>query len=291
MWPVFQRALADLWTRYLKANGDPGLVVGVVELGEVRAQRTGHPMPHIHFVMTGWGRRDATGQWLIRPEVADQLLSQACAAAGLPVRERPAASSVNRVKGTVRNYLSKYLSKGTEIAGVSLEDGWENLIPHQWWFRSKAAKALRCGHMWRLPPAFAAFVTQQRKRLEALGLGMARLVVLRKLQSKTRSSSVDGVFFYWASVEQLLQGLEWFVVWCTSPSAFEREADRCTSLRTLACDGADSGSTAAHQVTPLSFPASVVQVFRRSPAAFEVLFPGCVMADAGLSPAGLALAA
>ena len=249
-WPVFQRAYADLWTRYLKAYGDEGLVVGVVEIGKERTQRTGHPMPHIHGCMTGWGKRDRQGRWLIRPDVADQILHQACEAAGLPSRHRPAASTVQRVKGTVRKYLSKYLSKGTDLEGLSLADGWENLIPHQWWFRSTAAKALRCGHMWRLPPAFAAFVTQQRHRLEALGLGMARLVVLRKLQSKTRTSSVDGVFFYWQTVENLRQGLEWFVVWCMSPAAFEQEADRCTSLRTLACDGAGSGSTSAHQVTP-----------------------------------------
>jgi len=277
-WPVFQRSYADRLTRLLKTAGDDALVVGVVELGEVRAKRTGHPMPHIHAVTTGWGKRDASGQWLLRAEVMDELVLLACRDAGLPDRERPAASSVNRVRGTVRNYLSKYLSKGTEIAGVSLEGGWENLIPHQWWFRSKAAKALRCGHMWRLSPAFAAFVTQQRKRLEALGLGMARLVVLRKLLSKTRSSSIDGVFFYWGSVEQLQQGLEWFSVWCADPSAFEREADRCTSLRTLACDGADVGSTAAQQEAPLSLPARVVELFRLRPDARALLFPGCRIA-------------
>jgi hypothetical protein len=277
-WPEFQRSYADRVTRLLKANGDDALVVGVVELGEERAKRTGHPMPHIHAVMTGWGRRDASGQWLLRAEVMDEIVLLACRDVGLPDRERSAASSINPVKGTVRNYLSKYLSKGTDIAGVSLEDGWENLIPRQWWFRSKAAKALRCGHMWRLSPAFAAFVTQQRKRLEALALGMSRLVVLRKLQSKTKCSSVEGVFFYWASVEHLQQGLEWFSVWCTDPATFEREADRCTSLRTLACDGADVGLSPAPQVTYLPLPPSVVRMFDRCPAAREVFFPGATEA-------------
>ena len=272
-WPIFQRSYRDRLTRYLKGQGNEALVVGVVELGEVRAKRTGHPMPHIHAVLTGWGKRDASGQWLLRAEVMDEIVLLACRDAGLPDRERPAASSVNRVRGTVRNYLSKYLSKGTEIAGVSLDDGWENLIPHQWWFRSTAAKALRDGHMWRLPPAFAAFVTQQRKRLEALGLGMARLVILRKLQSKTRCSSVDGIFFYWASVEQLLEGLEWFAVWCTDPQAFEREADRCTSLRTLACDGADVGLPPA-QEKPLAVVGPRFMAFlNHTPGAAEVFFP------------------
>ena len=267
-WPVLQNSIRDRIVRYLKAHGDPALMVGVAELGGVRCERTGRPMPHLHYVCSGWGKRDATGRWLLRAEVMDEMVAAACRDAGLPDRPRASGSSINPVKGTVRGYLSKYLSKGTDVPGLRLEDGWESLIPHQWWFRSSAAKALRDGHLWRLPPAFAAFVTQQRKRLEALGLGMGRLVVLRKLQSKTRCSTVDGVFFHWASVDQLLQGLEWFSVWCTDPLAFEREADRCTSLRTLACDGAGIGLSPAHQATP-SIP--LASVDRTEPIASPVV--------------------
>lgn len=283
-WPVFQRALVDGVTRHLKANGDPALVVAVAELGLKRQQRTGRPMPHIHMGLSGWGRRDHTGQWLLRPDVMDGLLLEACRKAGLSDRYRAPGSKIEKVEKSISAYLGPYLRKGCDPAEWDTSDGWDALIPHQWWNRSKAAKALRDGHVWKLPVAFAAFVETQRRRLEALGLGLARLVSVGRRVTKTSDRSIDVICFTFASVEHLQQAFEWFVVWCADRSAMEREADRCTSLRTLACDGADVGSTAAAPPQVLFFPGSVTRMFLRSPVSFEVLFPGCALGVAAGSP-------
>ena len=240
-WAVFQRELFESVMRLIRGSGAPALGVAVVELGARRARRTGRPMPHVHAALAGWAVRDHTGQWLLRPEVMDELVMKACRKAGLPDRDRRAGSKVEKVRGSVSGYLAKYMSKGGDLSLVDTTDGWDALIPHQWWNRSTEAKALRDGHVWKLPRAFAAFVEQQRKRLEALGLGMARLVSLGRRITKTSDRSIDVLCFRFVGVEQFHQAMEWFIVWKSDPRAFEREVDRCTSLRTLACDGADIG--------------------------------------------------
>jgi hypothetical protein len=226
-WPVFQRSITELLARLLRAAGAPALVLAVVEVGTERTTRTGRPMPHIHVVCAGWGERASDGQWLLRAEAMDRLVAGACRAAGLPDRERPAASQVEKVRRGVRAYLSSYLKKGSDLSPCDLSDGWEAVVPRQWWNRSREAKALRDGHTWRLPASFAAFVEQQRKRLERLALGVGLLKTVGRRQSKTVDRAIDVLCFQWASVEAFQQGLECFAVWAHSPPAFEAEADRC----------------------------------------------------------------
>jgi hypothetical protein len=262
-WPVFQRELFESVTRLIRGAGVPALAIGVVELGARRSHRTGRPMPHIHMALAGWGARDATGQWLLRPAVMDELIARACRKAGLPDRYRAPGSKIEERLKTLAGYLSKYMSKGGDIGLVDTSDGWEALIPHQWWNRSKELKELADGHTWRLPRAFAAFVEQHRRRLEALALGVGRLVSLGRRVTKTSDRSIDVLCFSFLGVEELHQALEWFAIWRADPRAFEREADRCTSLRTLACDGADVGSASAAEISIPGFSRLEMEWLRR----------------------------
>ena len=226
-WQTFQRRLIDRLVQYLKEHGDPGLVIGVVELGPKRSARTQTPMPHIHIVTTGWGRMLRNGTWLLNPGVVEWLIAMAAQDAGLPARERAAASNIQPVRASVRSYLSKYLSKAVHVEDVRTDDGWENLIPHQWWNRSQALKEYVDGCIFHLPPAFAAFVVQQRNRLESLGLGYGSVVEVGRRKTKTMDLPVEVFRFRWRDGEALLSGMEWFLCWCSSPSSFEREVDRC----------------------------------------------------------------
>ena len=234
-WPVFQRRLVDRLIQYLTLHGDPALVLAVVELGDKRSNRTGRPMPHIHIVCSGYGSRvKGTGTWLLSPGLMDQLVAEACRDAGLEAREREASSRIEPIRTSVRGYLTKYLRKGSRVEDLNLDDGWDALVPHQWWNRSAKAKALVDGHLFRLPPSFAAFVIQQRARLEQLGLGFARVVEVGRRKSKTVDRAIEALCFQWASTEALTAGVEWFSCWCSSPSTFEREADRCLDVAALA---------------------------------------------------------
>jgi hypothetical protein len=240
-WPQFQRACIDGVTRWLKAHNDVGLVVGVVELGLRRTRRTGRPMPHMHVALSGWGKKAREGGYLLRAEVMDRLVADACRAVGLPDRARPSASQIDKVHKSVRRYLAPYLKKGSDVAEANLDDGWDALVPHQWWNRSKGMKQLVDGHVFEMPPDFAAFVDQERERLEGLGLGFARLACIGRRQSKTVDMPIEVTCFHWAGEEALLAGLEWFVVWYEDPRAFEEEADRCLSVATDRWQAADVG--------------------------------------------------
>jgi len=86
------------------------------------------------------------------------------------------------------------------------------------------------GHLFRLPPAFAAFVCQQRARLEALGLGFARVVEVGRRKTKTLDMPIEALAFGWRDTSALQVGLEWFALWVDSPSLFEREVDGCIGV-------------------------------------------------------------
>ena len=174
-WPNFQRRVIDLLTRYLKAHGDEAAVIACVEVGAHRLKRTGRPDPHIHLVTSGYGRRREDGQWLLNPHAMDELVAKACQYAGLPSRERAAASNISGVRHSVSKYMSKYMTKQLPVKPEELPKEWANLIPRQWWSQSEACKALVEGVVFKLSPAFAAFVVRKQILLEQLRLGMGGL--------------------------------------------------------------------------------------------------------------------
>ena len=212
-WPKFQRRLIDRLVQYLKQNGDEAIVIACVEIGAKRLARTGRPDPHIHVITSGWGRRHPDGQWLLRADRMDELVSKAAQDAGLLPKDRRAASSIARVKHSVASYMSKYLTKQapTEISGI--DDQWQALIPRQWWNQSEACKALVDGCLFRLPPAFAAFVVRNCITLERLELGRGGTVVVGHKKTLLCDMPIEMFRFRFKSPECLQQGLELFALW------------------------------------------------------------------------------
>ena len=214
IWPRFQRRYVDLLTRHLQEHGDEALVVAVVEIGDFRARRTGRPLPHIHLVCTGWGRKIGHRRYLLSPEVHDDLINRAAAYAGLPASDRRAAGNIQPIKKSVKNYVSKYLTKQAPVKEVDLGDGYEDLIPRQWWNRSEAACALLDGHLFRLPQAFAAFVVQRQAELEGHGLGRGGPVQIGVRKTMTGDLPIEIFRFQFKDPESLHSALELYALWC-----------------------------------------------------------------------------
>lgn len=213
-WPLFQRRYTDLVTQHLKDHGDEALVVAVVEIGDFRARRTGRPLPHIHLVCTGWNKKVKGLGYLLTPAIHDQLIAKALQYAGSSRAVGQASGNIQPVKKSVANYVSKYLTKQAATAEVDLGDGYEDLIPHQWWNRSDAAHALITGHLFRLPQAFAAFVVQRQAMLEAQGLGRGGPVQIGVRKTLTGELPVEIFRFQFVTPEALHQALEFYVLWC-----------------------------------------------------------------------------
>ena len=212
-WPKFQRRIHDLLVRYLKAHGDEAVVVGVCEIGSKRFARTGRPDPHIHVITSGWGRRRPDGQWLLCADAMDELVAKACQYAGLSSAHRPSCSRVEPVRHSVSSYVSKYLTKEIPVDIDKVDGEFVNLIPHQWWFRSAACKAMVEGCTFKLPPAFSAFVVRCHSKLEALGLGRGGFSVVAHRETLLGTVPIELLKFRFASPEHLHQALELFVLW------------------------------------------------------------------------------
>ena len=217
-WPAFQRRCLDLLLRYLRENGDEALAVGAVEIGALRLRKTKRPMPHIHVVTTGWGRRRRDGQWLCSPKVMDQIIAKAAQYAGLERRLRLAASNVAPVRTSCHNYVSKYLTKDPPPDQMDLSDGWDELVPRQWWQASEGARALVEGHVYKLPVGFAAFLVNRQICLENARLLHARTVAIAHRQTITGPVPIEVTRFAFRSTEAIHAALEYYALWCRDPN-------------------------------------------------------------------------
>ncbi len=229
-WNVFQRRSVDRLQQHLRLHGDVCLVLAVVEHGPKRSGRLGRPIPHLHIVTSGWGSKINGKRYLLDHELLDELVNKACDDAGLPRRDRKAASNVERVRHSPRSYLKGYLKKAVPVEDLDLSDGWETLVPYHWGNTSKEAKLLLAGHTVQLPPAFVAFVIQERKALEAMQLGSHRVVIVGHSMylGAPRPIEIECMRFW--TPEHLARAIELFLVWSFSPEAFAEEAALCPDL-------------------------------------------------------------
>lgn len=238
-WPLFQRRLLDHLNQYLRSHGNECLTLSVVELGPGRSSRVGRPVPHLHVVVSGWGVKVPGGGYLLRAEVMDGLVQKACDSVGLPSRFRGAASNIAGVKLSVRSYLKGYLKKSVPVDDIDGSDGWDSLIPRHWWGRSSEAKAYVEGVTFRLPPAFVAYVIQQRKELEQLRLGSHRTVVVAHTTYLGADRPIEIECFRFFSPEHLARAIELFLVWVYSKEAFLEEVSLCPDQGELASHNPD----------------------------------------------------
>ena len=218
-WSAFQRRCIDLVCRYLRDHSVDALAVAAVEIGDKRTARTGRPMPHIHLVINGWGHRHPNGGWLLSPKRMDDLVAKAAQYAGLPSRERRAASNVSGIRKSVHNYVSKYLTKQRGVEETDVSDGWDELIPRQWWNASEEARALVNGALFKLSAGFAAFIVRKQMELERAELGRASAVRVGERRSMTRGLvGIELTKFHFFSTDALLTSIEWYCLWCVDSS-------------------------------------------------------------------------
>ena len=217
-WPIFQTRIRDGLLRHLKAEGDEALAVGAVEIGALRLSKDQRPRPHIHIVTTGWGRRSRDGRWVCSPKVMDHIIAKAAQYAGLESRPRLAASNVAPIRTSVHNYLSKYLTKDAPPGEMDLTDGWDELIPRQWWLASEAARALVVGALFRLPTGFAAFLVQRQRDLENAALVHARAITIATRKTITGEMPIEVTRFKFRGTDAIRICLEYYALWCDNPN-------------------------------------------------------------------------
>jgi hypothetical protein len=171
-------------------------------------------LPHIHFVCSGRGKRKPNGRWLLDRSDHDLIIAKAAQYAGLPTTDRRAAGNIQPVRKSVKNYVSKYLTKQAPVKEVQLDDGYDDLIPHQWWNRSANAHALLEGHLFKLPQGFAMFLVRRQKMLEDQKLGRGGHVQIGVRKTMTGDFPIEIFRFQFFSPEALHSALEYYALWC-----------------------------------------------------------------------------
>jgi hypothetical protein len=105
--------------------------VYVVEPQKERYEKTGVIVPHIHAVFQS--RKNRYSPYAISKERNTQLWNRALS--NVLGREilAPYGAQIDKVKKSAERYMSKYMSKGADIAQNLIDDGHRNALPKQWW--------------------------------------------------------------------------------------------------------------------------------------------------------------
>ena len=174
--PRFQDRVRKELTRLLQAAGLPALVVGVAELQPRRSRAEGRPCPHWHIVFQG--RKDKRSPWALSREQLDGVIAAGLTSAGARGPDLRSAGNVQRVKRSVRAYLSKYMTKGSGDCAQWLGSAHEDLIPHQWWFWTRSLRGWVLEHVLPITFPYLAWVHEHRDAIGARELARFRQLEL-----------------------------------------------------------------------------------------------------------------
>ena len=109
--------------------------------------------------------------------------------------------------------MSKYLTKEIPVDVEQVDESMQSLLPRQWWFRSSACKAMVEGCLFKLPPAFSAFVVRNLRLLEELQLGRGGYAVVGHRKTLLADVPIELLRFRFKSTQCLQEALELFCVW------------------------------------------------------------------------------
>ena len=175
--PAFQDRLRKELQRQLVAAGAPPLVLGVVELQPGRTMRERRPAPHWHVVFVG-RRSRRKGDCYLSFDQLDGVIRSALTSAGVGPVDLKAAGRTENIRKSVKAYLAKYMSKGSQDVASWPGGPWEALLPRQWWFWSRPLRAWVLEHVLPIAFPFLLWVHDHRQGLQERGLIAHRLVPL-----------------------------------------------------------------------------------------------------------------
>jgi hypothetical protein len=139
-WSEIIRQFEQWLKRRLRREGLLDLIVGVTEVQEKRWQQSGKVGLHLHWVFQGRPKRNSN--WAIsKEEFAEAWLRIVSNVVGQKV-ESKSATRIERVKKSVENYLSKYMSKGGKVIDEIVAAGKLDQLPTAWWNVTNALKTI-----------------------------------------------------------------------------------------------------------------------------------------------------
>lgn len=167
-WAEIVRKFIQALGRKLELKQVQALIVAITEIQKLRFIKYGVVAPHLHIVFPGrnsrnepWaiGIKEITALWqrILENELGHEI-------------DCKAATNIQKVKVSVKRYLSKYMSKGGEILEEIKAAGLGDLIPTSWLYSSKPLKDAAKAAIEKLSSKVSEFVYDNREYLKSIGL-------------------------------------------------------------------------------------------------------------------------
>jgi hypothetical protein len=167
-WAEITRQFVQELTRALKRKGITQLVISVTEIQEKRSIREEKICPHLHLAFPG--RKHRYQRWAISKEefqaIWQRILSNFL---GFKV-DCKAATNIQKVKHSIKRYLSKYMSKGGEILDKLKDAGLQDYIPRSWFYCTRSLKQAARRSIEKLSPKIAEYIYDNREYLKSVGI-------------------------------------------------------------------------------------------------------------------------
>jgi hypothetical protein len=128
LWGEIVRKFMQELRRLLKSKGLPDDYAYCVEIQEERLINSGLLCPHLHIVFVG---RLPGQRWAIKPDEIRAIWNRIVSNHTDIEFDGSASTRIERIKYSVRNYLTKYMSKGSAVA-KAIELGLAEQLPRRW---------------------------------------------------------------------------------------------------------------------------------------------------------------
>ncbi len=130
-WGEITRQFKQKLERELVKAGIEPQIVYVTEIQMKRFRDTGIPYPHIHAVFQS--RKNRYSEYAISTERNTELWSEVVSnVLGEPV-EMPTAAEIKTIRKSAQGYISKYMSKGSDIVNETDNEHLKATLPKSWW--------------------------------------------------------------------------------------------------------------------------------------------------------------
>lgn len=139
-WGEITRRFFQKLKRSCAKKGRAFIYYGVTEIQEKRYKSSGIPVPHLHWGYVCRDNRrsefyftanDVRRFW--RESITESLSRVGVTPVGKYINYR-ASIDIQIVKKSIGAYMSKYLSKGVKCVQKMIDEGFESMLPKQWWF-------------------------------------------------------------------------------------------------------------------------------------------------------------
>lgn len=167
-WSEAVRQFEQWLKRRLEKAGLMEFIVGVTEVQEKRWRKTGKVGLHLHWVFQG--RTNRNSAWAIKKEEFAQAWNRILSNVLGERIESNSATRVERVKKSVENYLSKYMSKGGQFIKEIVEAGKLEQLPSAWWNVTHALRRVIRAAVKSISLDAKSCLYESREELKAQGI-------------------------------------------------------------------------------------------------------------------------